>query len=113
MTAKPNTNDTSDYANNYYCIPNDICIYRLGLSDMIVDYKSLDCAYWNSRISLCLPSNEGLKDSNWLVNIIEQKMMDMNVPYNDIHTISMFFAGVENEVTEKLLKIRGCINYIE
>jgi hypothetical protein len=106
MTTKPNTKDKSDYANNYFFIPNDSPIYKLGLRDIIVDDEKIDCCLSECRISIQLPSTDGLKDYGWLVNVIEQKLMSMNVPYNDIRRISKFFAGIEDEITDKILEVR-------
>lgn len=113
MTTKPNTNNTSDYSNNYFCIPNEIHVYELDLCDMIVNAEYLDCAFQGSRISVQLPSNDGLRDYGWLAYSMEQKLIDMGIPFNKIRIISRFFAGIEEEVTEKILKKRGYGNYIE
>jgi hypothetical protein len=106
MTTKPNTNNASDYANNYYCIPNDITNYKLGLSDIIVDVEKIDFHFRGTRLTVRLPTNEGIRDFGWLVNCIEQKLMSLSVPYNDVRRISKFFAGIEDEVTNRILKIR-------
>jgi hypothetical protein len=113
MTTKPNNNDNLDYANNYFRIPDDIDVYKLGLNDITVDEENIDFHFRGERLQVHLPTNNGLDDFDWLVNSIEQKLMSINVPYDDIRRISKFFAGIEEEVTNKLLKIRRCLAYIE
>lgn len=107
MTTTANIKYTSDCTNNYFCIPNDITIYKLGLSDIIVDEENIDFHFRGARLTVRLPSSDGLRDFDWLMNSIEQKLMSMNVPHNYIRRISKFFAGIEDEVTNKILKIRG------
>lgn len=106
MTTKPNNEDKGLTFNNYFYIPNDLEFYKIGVSDIVGNSVEISFAYYDRRISIPNPTNEGLYDYNWLVELVKQTLMDEDVCPYKIKKITRFFAGIQDDVTEKILQIR-------
>ena len=106
MTTKPNTKDSSHYANNYFYIHNDMYIYEIGLRNIGYNDEEIEFIYSNRRISAPVPSSKELDEYPCLSESIEQKLMDEGVPYDDIEKIIRYFKVYEKEMIENILRMR-------
>lgn len=106
MTSSPNTTDNSNSTNNHFEIPNNIEIYRLGISNTIVTDTEISFDYNGEEISVPVPTTEELDDFNCLSTIIEEKLMKKRFPYGIIVKFTKYFGFYEEEAIEKIRQFR-------
>jgi hypothetical protein len=106
MTTKPNTIHDSKLTNNYFEIPDNIEIYRIGISDILVTDTEITFAYNDVEISVSVPTTEELDDYDCLSRAIEKKLMKNDIPYEIIVEFAEYFKLYEEEAIGKIRQIR-------
>jgi hypothetical protein len=93
--------------NNYFEIPNNIEIYKLGISEIIVTDTEISFDHNGEEISVPVPTTEELNDFSCLSNAIEEKLMKRGCPYEIIIRFTKYFSYYEKEAIEKIVQSRG------
>jgi hypothetical protein len=106
MTSSPNTTDNPNSTNNYFEIPNNIDIYKLGISGVIVTDTDISFDYDGEEISVPVTTTEELDDYDCLSRAIEEKLMKKRCPYEIIVEFTKYFGFYEEEVIEKIRQFR-------
>lgn len=106
MTTTTNSINSSKSTNNYFEIPNNIDIYKLGISDTIVTDTEISFDYNDVEISVLVPTTEELDDYNCLSKAIEEKLMKRGYPYEIIVKFTRYFRFYEEEAIEKIRQFR-------
>jgi hypothetical protein len=78
MTANPNTDDTSDYSNNYFYSYSNTA-WRQFVWNAILYSDVLNLTYKGRKISMPVPPKEDVPDYRTLMNAIDQKIREMGL----------------------------------
>jgi len=78
MTTKPNTNNTSDYANNYFYIDRrDEWQHFVWNAILKLEVFSFD--YKGKRVSMRVPPREDVPDYRALMNAMNQRLVELGL----------------------------------
>lgn len=96
-------NKTTNY---FFEIPNNIEIYKWGISEIIITDTEIRFDYDGEEISVPVPTTEELNDFDCLSKAIEEKLMKRGCPYEIIVEFTKYFGFYEEEAIEKIRQFR-------